>query len=46
MTFHVQSADSMRDIETFVRDNGLKKEDIISILQDADQNFVLSYFAD
>lgn len=46
MTMHVHSADKMRDIEKFVNEEGIDKENIISIMQDADHNFVLTYFAD
>lgn len=43
---HVFSADKMRDIEKYVNENHISKEDIISVMQDADKNFVLTYFAD
>ena len=46
MTFHVHSADKMRDLEKFINDEGIAKENIISIMQDADLNFVLTYYAD
>lgn len=45
MTFHVHSADKMRDIEKFINEEHIAKEDIISILQDSDKNYVLTYFA-
>lgn len=46
MTMHVYSADKMRNIEKYVNEQHIAKENIISILQDADHNFVLTYFAD
>lgn len=46
MTMHVYSADKLRDIEKYVNEQHIAKEDIISIMQDADKNFVLTYFGD
>lgn len=46
MTVELYSALKMRDIKDFINEHNIKKEDIISILQDADHNFVLTYTVD
>ena len=45
MTMHVFSATKMRDIEKHINENHIPKENIISIMQDSDKNFVVTYYA-
>lgn len=46
MVVHVYSAIKMREIEAFINEQHIKKEDIVSIIQDSDKNFILTYFSD
>ena len=44
MVVHVYSTIKMREIEAFINEQHIKKEDIVSIIQDSDKNFILTYF--
>lgn len=45
MTMYTYSADTMRQIEKFVNENAIEKDDIINIMQDQSGCFVLFYYA-
>lgn len=38
--------EKMRDVEKFVNENGIEKDDIISIFQQSDGDFVLTYYSE
>ena len=46
MKMMTQSANSMRELVDFVNRNGIKKEDVVSMMQTKDGTFLLTYFAE
>lgn len=45
-TLQVYSSEKLRDVKDFVDEKKLQKEDVLSIMQDQDGNFVLMYFSE
>ncbi len=43
---YTHGANSMREIEKFVNDNGIDKKDIVDIFQSKDGSFFLVYYAE
>jgi len=44
MEFRTFAANQMREIEEFINEHNIKKEDIVNIFQNADKSFILNYF--
>lgn len=38
--------EKLKDVENYVNEKGIKKEDIISIFQKSDGDFVLTYYSE
>lgn len=46
MKMFTQAANDMREINTFVNENGIEKDHIVNIFQSTDGTYLLVYYAE